>query len=251
MGEKPHIRLIYGAKPLLDREAAVTEDDLLVFIDALRASNTILAALNIGVKYIRIFSNLREIRNFKKKDKEFMLIGEKACNNIEGFDYNNSPTQLLHDRRNLCGRKMAMITSNFTKVVEAVKEIRCTKVVGSLLNAKALRDFLLARVLFYNRIFLLAVGKNGKRTVEDDVTAEFLRSFLTGGYVRGLDRINKIYHRCASGKSLRAKGYSKDIDFCLLANSINAVPQIKNGKIFLKFDSRKIHYEKAYAGNMD
>jgi len=233
MLNKDSVEIAYGYNEVLKRD--ITKRDVIVFIDALRASNTVLTLLNSGVSYIRLFSDLREIIRFKKMHNGFIFVGEQGGRDIAGFDYNNSPTKIFNSNELLRGKKIAMITSNFAAASHGLRRIRCTKLVASLLNAGALRCFLSSEKASYDKIFLLAVGRNKKRTVEDDKTADFLKRSLIQGRMPNPDRINDIYYRSESARGLKKLGYSQDIDFCVRYNLIDIVPEIKGTRIIKRY----------------
>ncbi|MBN2190995.1 MAG: 2-phosphosulfolactate phosphatase, partial [Candidatus Aureabacteria bacterium] len=224
-----NIIIAHGAEDLLSNYE-LKEDDTVVFIDALRASNTVLAALHCGARKIKLFSDYEEALRFKADDKDIICMGEIDAGDIKGFDFNNSPSRIIRNCGIFRDAVIAMATTNFTKAVTRTYDACCTKLIGTLLNKKALKDYLGKRRTPYGRIFLLAVGRKGNKAVEDDATAEYLREFLTGGAGSAAD-MGSIYRSSESAENIKEKGYGEDIDFCLKEDFVGAVPEILGDEI--------------------
>jgi len=234
MLKRESVAIVHGADGLLRED--VGENDCVIFVDALRASNTVLAALRQKVSFIRLFSSLDEIRPFKDQHSEYVYIGEQGAGDIEGFDYNNSPTQISSAGKKICSRTAAMVTSNFTKAVGSADAVTCAKLVGSLLNAATIRSHIVHLQPSYRRVFIVAVGKDGRRMAEDDATAAFLRALLLDLKTEDIGTIIKIYRESESARIIRSRGYADDIEFCLLPDSISIIPEIRD---------RRFIYQKA------
>src|SRR5690606_10616469 len=83
-----------------------------VVLDILRATTSIVEALNAGARSVfpvgSIEEALRLANNFGRD--EVLLAGERRCLPIEGFDLGNSPREFTEDR--VGGKTIVMTTTN-------------------------------------------------------------------------------------------------------------------------------------------
>ena len=93
-----------------------TTDDLTIVIDLLRASTTIIVALNNFNKVIPV-NNDKIAFKIKEEYPDAILAGEKDLNTIEGYDITNSP-KIIQD---YVGDIFVINTTNGTKVLENIK----------------------------------------------------------------------------------------------------------------------------------
>jgi 2-phosphosulfolactate phosphatase len=113
----------------------VKEGDVVIPIDVIRASTTIIAALIGGAESVIPVTSIREAKLMKKKDRHILLSGERGGRKITGFDLDNSPLEVKNAEVN--GKKLVLTTTHGTRLfVDAMK--KTDKVfVGALLNRQA------------------------------------------------------------------------------------------------------------------
>ena len=75
-------------------EGAKEAKGLAVVIDVIRANTTIAILISNGVKKIIAVAELEEALILKKRNPDFIAIGERKCLKPEGFDYGNSPAEI-------------------------------------------------------------------------------------------------------------------------------------------------------------
>ena len=107
----------------------IIQQSYCIVIDIFRATSTMCVAFANGCKEIRPVSTIEECYNTKKDG--YILVGEREGLDIEGFDYNNSPTTL--SSVNLTEKKICMTTMNGTLAINAVSQSKGI-VIGSFLN---------------------------------------------------------------------------------------------------------------------
>lgn len=83
-------------RKLSDIQGAKNADGLVVIIDILRAATVEAYLFSIGVNSIIPVSTSEEAFLLKKQHPDYILVGENNGTKIEGFDYGNSPTELLN-----------------------------------------------------------------------------------------------------------------------------------------------------------
>ena len=138
-----------------------------IIIDVLRASTTIVTALEEGAAFVKPVADVDEARRLKHGDFSSCLLGgERGGLQIAGFDLGNSPAEYTHSV--VAGRGVVMTTTDGTLAIkrcETAREI----LVGSLLNRTSVAKtaLLLAAKRGIDSIHLVCAGTNGKETDED------------------------------------------------------------------------------------
>jgi 2-phosphosulfolactate phosphatase len=120
-------------------EGAKDATGLTVIIDVFRAFSTACYAMEKGAEKIIPVGNIEIAYQFKEENPEYLLMGERNEMKPHGFDYGNSPSQLLHT--NLTGKTIVHTTSSGTQGIEAavnVPEI----ITGSFVNAQAIVNYI-------------------------------------------------------------------------------------------------------------
>ncbi len=131
--------------------------DVAIMVDALRASATIITALQSFKTVIPV----RKIDNAVSlaAEHEAVLAGEREGAKIEGFDVGNSPV----DIRNFQGDILVLTTSNGTRILEDIPS--STILIGSFLNTQAVASKALE--LAKNHVEVVMAGVNRDFTIED------------------------------------------------------------------------------------
>jgi len=151
---------------------ADTAGGIVVVIDVLRASTTIVTALAngaLGVRTERTADAARAAAARADRDAGHCLLGgERGGLRIDGFDLGNSPREYSRDR--VAGRRIVTTTTNGTAAVAACPEAEAI-LIGCLVNGRAVatRAFDLARGGggAPRPIHLVCAGTDGEPTEED------------------------------------------------------------------------------------
>jgi 2-phosphosulfolactate phosphatase len=224
-----HIEDTCGAS--LSPNIIKTGEDALVFIDALRTSNTIIALIRSGVAKVIPVSGVDEARKMReeKKEDDVIFAGERGGEKLDFCDYGNSPVEIIADREKIKGKTAVVTTTNFTEVFERYKECDCFKMVGSLLNLEGVKDIVSSGR--FRNVFLIPAGRKGKPAPEDEETALYMKDYLDGkiGSEKATDSLADAYHGSESGSNLRNLGYGGDVELCLRMNRMDVVPVFKGG----------------------
>ncbi|MDP2115736.1 MAG: 2-phosphosulfolactate phosphatase, partial [Bacteroidota bacterium] len=120
-------------------EGARKAQGLTVIIDVFRAFSTACYAIGNGIQRIYPVGDLQIAYKMKEQNPEFILVGERNEQKPEGFDFGNSPSQLLE--ANLIGKIMLHTTSSGTQGIAnatGANEI----ITGSFVNAGAIVDYI-------------------------------------------------------------------------------------------------------------
>ena len=147
---------------------------LAVIIDVFRAFTVEPYLINNGAKKLIPVGDMQIAYNYKKKDNNFILIGERNGIILPGFDYGNSPSQI--ENIDFSGKTIIHTTSCGTQGI--VKAINAKKIItGSLVNAKAIARYITKNKI--NEISLVALCRTGKLPADEDILcAKYIKSLV-------------------------------------------------------------------------
>jgi 2-phosphosulfolactate phosphatase len=126
-------------------QEAAARGDVVVVIDALRASVTITSALIVGAVRVIPVLTIDEARAYLDQEG-YLVAGERGGVQVGGFHFGNSPTELWRQAAEVRGKTLVLTTSDGTRCVEAARGgAQCPELVegaavlaGALPNATAL-----------------------------------------------------------------------------------------------------------------
>ena len=207
-----------------------------VIIDVLRATSTIVNALNNGAKEIIPVASVE----FAVKVSGGMfggltlLGGERNTKKIEGFALGNSP--LEYSSKLVKNKSIVLYTTNGTKAVVKAKFSK-NLYICSFLNLSAVAEHI---NLMDTDFEILCAGRNNSFSLEDTVCAGKLISEILknkkdlelSDSAKASIALNKSFGKnllkmlseTEHGRLLLDNGFEEDIKFCSKLNTINAVP---------------------------
>lgn len=216
-------------------EGARNSKGLTVIIDVFRAFSTECYAFHKGAKEIIPVDSISLAFRLKNKNPDFILIGERKEQKPSGFDFGNSPSQLLH--ADLTGKTLIHTTSSGTQgiaVATGADEI----ITGSFVNAGAIIRYINSKNP--KVVSLACMGYECRYpTDEDTLCAGYIKNGLEG---RSSD-FNKITGIIRKGSGNRffnpeTQDWSprQDFDLCLDLNRFDFVLKVEkeNGLNFLR-----------------
>ena len=217
---------------------------LVVVIDILRASSTIVTALVRGCSgFIPIFSPDQVEEKARQLGRgEVLLGGERGGRKIKGFNLGNSPRE--YKREIVKDKIIIFSTTNGVKTLEMAKSAY-ERVIGSLLNLSAVANYCAD---YKGDILLVGAGRKGQFSLEDSVCAGMLINFLKENfpeiyretdanltaqmlYKRFGKNILEMLIKSQHGQYLQKIGLEEDLIFCSQENIFNIVPILKDGMI--------------------
>jgi 2-phosphosulfolactate phosphatase len=234
-----NIRL-YPTLEQVDRNAL--QDSTVVVIDVLRASTTIVAAIDSGAEKIIPIADVetasRLVRPSERDAK--LLAGERKCRPIPGFDLCNSPEEFTPER--VRGRTIVFTTTNGTRAIAAVAKAHRT-IICALTNLRAV----VAALAGERDVVLLCCGTEGNISVEDllcggillaSLEAEVASETLTDSariariIADAPGRDAEAFVRSSDhGRRLIELGFEKDVVFCSRIGVSVSVPVLREGAI--------------------
>lgn len=205
-----------------------------IVVDVLRATSTMVTVLGQGCRGIIPVETLREANENRQQGD--ILIGERFCKKIPGFDFGNSPLEFL--QTDLAGKRIIMTTTNGTRGIQ--KACKAEQVLaGSLLNGKACAQ---AAAEFGRDIAIICSGTQDVFSLEDGLCAGQIADELKalGGeknvglndfglamrnsYLQTKDHMERTLFHSWNGHRLSSLGFGPDIRFCAQMNITEIVP---------------------------
>jgi len=224
--------------------ATFSSEEIVVVIDVLRASTTIIQAFKNGCKSITPVAQVEHARRLacEWRGSEVLLCGERNEMLIPGFDLSNSPQEFTSEV--VCGKDIIFTSTNGAQLF-GISANAHHAVVSSFINVGAVADYLCNHNMAVN---ILCAGKHGRFGLEDVVCGGMLVAIiqqvkkseqkLNDGalaayilYRQFQNDINAMLHQSSHGRRLVEIGRQDDLVFCAAINNIPIIPIFKNGKI--------------------
>jgi 2-phosphosulfolactate phosphatase len=216
-------------------------------IDVLRASASIIAALQHGAREIRLFETPEEA--IRKRDSSakgaVLLCGERGGKRIPGFDIGNSPSEYGPAR--IRGKTLWFTSTNGSRAV--LKAARTAKqvIIAGFGNMAAAASTLISGG---GDCILICAGKEGRFSLEDaacaGMLAERIRAETPGVchltdetltavliYRHFKDDLPGLLQGCEHGRALRQIGMGRDLDTCAVTDASQVVPACRRGVLRL------------------
>lgn len=213
------------------RRAALSGASVVV-VDALRASATIAVLVSQGAKVFPLAS-IEEAASFPAD----FHVGERGGAKVEGFDFGNSPTEVL-EAGMPSGAAVAMSTTNGTRIVEAAEGAPAI-LAGCFVNAGAVARWLTSDPATRD-VMVVGCGWRGGRASEDEDAAgailgqlESLGAALDERAMRVVQNYKKRSPGALTDNSaarrLKRLGYERDLEFCLVEDTVPVAPVLVDG----------------------
>jgi 2-phosphosulfolactate phosphatase len=193
-----------------------------VIIDVFRAFSTACYAYDSGVARLIVTDDIKKAFILKKEYHNSVLVGERYEKKIEGFDFGNSPTELL--KTDLSGKIVIQTTTAGTRGLISAMNADII-LAGSLVNVGAIIRYI--RNLNPEKVSLVPMGYRAIISAEEDLLcAEILEAGLTGSEKTYQDQIKKL--RFGSGARFFLPeniNYSPPTDFflCTIINRFDFI----------------------------
>jgi 2-phosphosulfolactate phosphatase len=203
-------------------EGARQAKGLVVIIDVFRAFSVECYASDSGAVKIIATGEVSKAFELKKNYVQGVLAGERDEKKIRGFDFGNSPTEVL--KADLTGKTLIHTTTAGTNGLMNAENAEAV-VTGSFVNAEAVARYI--RILGPDLVSLVAMGYRAKESAEEDLLcAEYIKSLMEGGKNDFEKRISNL--RFTSGRRFFQPeniDFSPPTDFflCTMTNRFNFI----------------------------
>ena len=204
---------------------------IFVVIDVLRATSSLITALDNGADRVVPVADYDQAHNLKTGD-DILLCGEENGKPIPGFDLSNSPFEYTAEK--VAGKTLVQCTSNGTKAVAACGS--ASRIfAGAFINASAL----CARLKeIGENVLCVCSGESGKESFEDFICAGRIvdelgaaAGFVAEGarisYKDCKDELYNVIRYSIWGEYIAGLGYEADIGYCTQDSVVDSVPLIK------------------------
>ncbi|HWQ40918.1 MAG TPA: 2-phosphosulfolactate phosphatase [Desulfosporosinus sp.] len=220
------------------------EDKLVIVIDVLRATSTMVTALANGCQAIIPALTSEEAIERRLTVPGSLLGGERQGLKIEGFDLGNSPFDYVPEK--VGGKRVIMTTTNGTR---AIRDAVAAPMIwmASFLNMQSIVTAVLRQFednSKYQGIVVFCAGTEERFDLPDTLCAGMLIDALgpnvaindLGEAARMLyhsaenqlmDKIRESVH----GKKLISLGFEQDLIYCSTPNILPIIPVFEEGEI--------------------
>jgi len=200
------------------KEGDLQEMTVVVF-DVLRATSSMITGLAHGVASFFPVQTVEAAREWKEREPDRLLAGERYGVPPPGFDLGNSPSEF----KNVRDRQIIITTTNGTAALEQVRSAK-TVLVGALVNIAALAEFI--RSSSPEHLLLVCAGTGDRFSLEDAVGAgALLASLKRTDYLDAASMVHSLFSQvhddletclCHSqnGRALLALGKANDVRDC-------------------------------------
>ncbi|MFA5326176.1 MAG: 2-phosphosulfolactate phosphatase [Prolixibacteraceae bacterium] len=215
------------------------DNNLVVIVDILRATSSICAAIQNGVKSIIPVATVEEARKMK-------LEGYKVASERDGYvldfaDFGNSPFNFTPEK--VAGQEIVYSTTNGTRCIHMASHSKSV-VIGSFLNITSLAGWLIRQNA---PVLIFCASWKDRFSLEDTVFAGALAEKLlaSGKFETICDAVtasvdlwnmaktdlSTYIQKSAQKGRLASKGLDDCIEYCLTADQTQAIPVFKNERL--------------------
>jgi 2-phosphosulfolactate phosphatase len=206
--------------------------DVVVIVDALRASVTITAGLQACASRVLPVLTMQEATAYLA-DPGCRVAGERGGARVPGFHYGNSPTEILAHRAEVRGQVLVLTTSNGTRCVNAALDGAVALLAGSTVNASAVASAAVALARQHGSdVTLVAAGLGDQPSDEDTYAQRLLAARLrvlgatAQAPILAVDETEslRVYLDGEAAARLSRLGYDADVRFCSQIDIWDTVP---------------------------
>lgn len=207
-------------------EGARVATGLTVIIDVFRAFSTACYAMEKGAEKIIPVGNIGLAYRLKEENPDFLLMGERNEMKPHGFDFGNSPAQLLDAA--IAGKTIVHTTSSGTQGIEAA--VHAPEIItGSFVNAGAIINYI--KTQNPETVSLVCMGYACEfPTDEDTLCAEYIRNELTG-LPNDFKKMKEIIRKGSGKRFFEAEKQewapNEDFELCLDLNRFSFVLKVE------------------------
>jgi 2-phosphosulfolactate phosphatase len=201
-----------------------------VVVDVLRATSTITQALAAGYDRVLCCAEIEEARELAEREGPAKLAGERRLEDIEGFDFGNSPREVAGSA---AAPTLILTTTNGTRLLVSAAERFERVYVGSLLNLDAVAA---AAREGGEDVAVLCAGVLGELALDDAYCAGRIASALGGepqDSAHAAIRLAASFPSAAEGlgasrsaANLRRHGLESDLEWCARENALDVAPRL-------------------------
>lgn len=235
-----HIEVLHSAgSPFLP----YMKNKLVIVIDVLRATSTIVTALANGCQAVVPVLTPEEAMEKRLMLPGALLGGERQAVRIEGFDLGNSPYEYVPEK--VGGKRIILTTTNGTRAIRASSEASYVWL-ASFVNLQSIVHAA-HRMMDKEKIegiIIFCAGTEGRFDLPDILCAGMIIDALGSQFeVNDLGEASRILYNASKlnlpekirssdhGKRLAALGFERDLAYCTTPNILPIVPILADDEI--------------------
>jgi 2-phosphosulfolactate phosphatase len=196
-----------------------------IVVDALRASSTIVQALEGGYRRVFCCAEIDEARALRDELGDAVLAGERRAEPIAGFDVGNSPRDFLEPR----AEAVVLTTTNGTRAIVTAAADCDVVLVGSMLNLEAVARAAAERG---EDVEIVCAGVEGRFALDDAYCAGRIAELLGGERTDAAEAAVRIARSFASAEEAfrvsenpHERSIEDDLVWCARENVARVVPR--------------------------
>lgn len=218
-------------------EGARKAKGLVVVIDVFRAFSNAAHVMNNGAEKLIPVAEVKEAFELKKKNPEFVLMGERNSLKIDGFEYGNSPFEA--SKTNFSGKTIIFTTSSGTQGIIAAKNAE-EIILGNFVCMHAIASYIKKKNP--EVVTIVPMGDRGaKKNCENELCAKMIKDLLEDKAVK-FDKIKEKIRNSESAQRFFDKNRpepEEDFFYSLDLDQFDFVLKVveENGrKVIVKYD---------------
>lgn len=214
-----------------------------VVVDVFRATTTMAAAFQNGVRSIRPVATIEEAQDYKKKG--WLVGAERNVRKCDFADFGNSPFDYTPEK--VEGKDVVFTTTNGTKAITIAREAHRV-ITGAFVNLQAVADYCIRK---QRSVVVVCSGWEDKVNMEDTLFGGALAdALLSSGYWLAGDAAIIATDMWKSNKKdpeayiertehigrLKKNNLADSVPYCLTLNTAAVVPElsIENNTLILR-----------------
>ena len=243
---------------------ATNKKAVAVIVDTLRASTTLPTAMSKGIAEIFVAKEVDDTR-LSAKENNTLLMGERGCLMLDGFNFGNSPTELMK-QTNLENQKVSFTSSTGSRrTVDAIgSEIL---IIGSPINAKAVAKLLVKlSEEDKNKLIVLIPCFTEGSIIDHELTEDQLGALVIAIELKNLgielpsglkeevlyleeklkkQSLKELYLETRHGQKLIDLNFVDDLEFCSQISKIDFIPISRNDIVTLSNGVKVVKFKQA------
>jgi len=199
---------------------------VIVLIDALRASATIVTALARGMAAVKPVGRPEECVGE-------VTAGERGGRKLPNMRHGNSPVEMM--RCDYPGKTLVLTTTNGVECLLSAASDSNTVLIGTTLNRRAVAAAAMRLAQGGGQpVTLLMAGRNNQDAIEDALAAGEIARAMPGARVHGdlpsaATALEADFFASDAGRNLASLGYADDVRFCSQLDVFEIVPVFRQG----------------------
>ena len=187
-------------------DGALAARGVAVIVDVFRAFTCAPLLFSMGIEKLFLIPTPEQAFDLKEKDRDLLLVGEVSGIPIKGFDFGNSPSEILRKGPEFFkGRTVLQRTSSGVQGALLALNVAEEVLLGSYALARPTAQYLLSKKP--ETVSLVAMGWELKeRAPEDEWCVRYLSHLLGGGSYDHNEALREIVFHKTTQRFLRSEG---------------------------------------------